>query len=477
MIKKILSRYSLKYPRSLIYMLQASEYKISDYFSWYRRTSDFRQVEKRKQLIKTPKAILLLVFTWLILGTLYMLAFSFFWINATPINYLACLLIVLVAPNFLAYAIFIPLLFIKIFIQWPAEYLILRQTKQKLQSHNAVKIAIAGSFGKTTMREILKTVLSEGKKVSAPPHSYNTPLGISQFVKNLKGDEEILVFEFGEYYPGDIKKLCQLVNPQIGIITGINEAHLEKFKNLERTANTIFELADWLKKNPVYINGENKLARQKAFSNHQIYTKQGMEPWNVKNLHTTLQGTSFTLSKGGATIEVRSQLLGIHQVGPLVAVAAIATYLGLSSSQIERGLNNTKAFDHRLEPKIDINGIVTLDDSYNGNPDGVNAVIDFLASLKNHRRFYVTPGLVEIGSRTESVHQQIGQRLAQAGIEKIILIKNSVTPFIEQGLKNAGYKGEILWFNDGLSAFSALPHLTVKGDVVLLQNDWPDQYQ
>jgi UDP-N-acetylmuramyl pentapeptide synthase len=82
-----------------------------------------------------------------------------------------------------------------------------------------------------------------------------------------------------------------------------------------------------------------------------------------------------------------------------------------------------------------------------------------------------------MGLRTEEVHRQIGKQLAQANIEKVILIKNSVTSYIEQGLKKEGYKGEVVWFGDALAAFAALPHLTVKGDVVLLQNDWPDQYQ
>jgi UDP-N-acetylmuramoyl-tripeptide--D-alanyl-D-alanine ligase len=130
-----------------------------------------------------------------------------------------------------------------------------------------------------------------------------------------------------------------------------------------------------------------------------------------------------------------------------------------------------------LEPKTDASGIVTLDDSYNGNPDGVRAVIDFLASLKGHRRFYVTPGLVEMGPRKEEVHHEIGRELAAAGIEKIILIKNSATPYIEEALKEKNYRGEIMWFDNALAAFAALPLMTVKGDVVLLQNDWPDQYR
>jgi len=81
-----------------------------------------------------------------------------------------------------------------------------------------------------------------------------------------------------------------------------------------------------------------------------------------------------------------------------------------------------------------------------------------------------------MGARKEAVHRDIGTRLAKANIEKVVLIRNSVTPFIEAGLKDANFAGEILWFSDMPQALSALSHMTISGDVVVIQNDWPDQY-
>lgn len=475
MIKNWLSRYHPRYPRSLVYMLQATEYNIGDYLRWHNRAEDFGNIEKRGRLKKTPKALALLVIAWLILAILYGIAFGFLWLGGAY-RYLFFLLFLLLAPYFLAYGIIIPLSTAKI-IQLPIEYLIVRQAARRLQKIKAVKIAIAGSFGKTSMREIIKTVLSEKKKTAAPPHSHNTPLGIAMFINSLKGDEEILIFELGEYYPGDVAKLCRLVNPDIGIITGVNEAHLQKFKNLERTAKTIFELADYLGNRPVYVNGENKIAGKNASSDHIIYSRESAGKWQIKEPRTDLNGTSFTLEKEGVKIETQSKLLGLHQVGPLAVAADIASYFGLTPEEIQKGIAKTSPFDHRLEPKTDTGGVITLDDSYNGNPDGVKAVIEFLAMLKNHRRFYVTPGLVEMGARAETVHEEIGRELVAANIEKVVLIRNSATPFIEKGLQENNYRGDILRFDNALSAFAALPHLTVKGDVILIQNDWPDQYQ
>lgn len=475
MIKKFLSHYRPRYVRSLAYMLQSSEYDIGEYLSWFHRVKDFSSVEKRKELKKTNKAIVIQVISWMFLLAIVSIAFYMFTFSTT-MGYGAGILTLILAPYLLAYGIIIPLLILKFFVQNPLEYVIIRRARNILAKHKGIKIAIAGSFGKTSMREMLRVVLSEEKLVAAPPHSYNTPLGISNFINTLTGNEEVLIFELGEYYPGDVRKLCALVQPDIGFITGVNEAHLQKFKTIDKTVSTIFELADYLKDKPTYVNGESEFAKKNSREGHFVYDRHGVGQLKTQNLHTDLGGTSFTLVHEGSELEISSSLLGLHQVGPLVAVADVAFSLGISEEGVKSGISKTKPFAHRLDPSYKEGGVVVLDDSYNGNPDGVRAVIDFLATLKGRRRFYVTPGLVEMGKQTEFIHKNIGIWLAEAEIEQVVLIRNSVTPYIEQGLKSANYQGVISWFDDAVYALSSLSLMTAEGDVVLLQNDWPDQY-
>lgn len=475
MMKNLLSRYRPRYIRSLIYMLQASEYDIREYLAWLGRVEDFSAVEKRKRLDKTPKALSLLALAWLTLLSWIVAIMGYANATGSDVPLVVGAVIVIFSPFYLPYLILIPLFIIQI-IQRPIEAFIIARARRALTKHPATKIAIAGSFGKTTMREILKTVLAEGKKVAAPPKNHNTPLGISRFVETLAGDEEMLIFELGEYYPGDIRALAELVRPDIGIITGVNEAHLQRFKTLERASATIFELADYLGEKPVYVNGESDLARRSAREGHILYSRAGVGSAKVEHPQTDLSGLSFTLVAGSSRLELSSSLLGLHQIGPLAAAACIATRLGLSPEQIKAGIAKTRPFDHRLAPSTDAAGVVTIDDSYNGNPDGARASISFLATLAGRRRWYVTPGLVETGARAGEIHRDIGRQLAQAKIEKVVLVKNSVTPFIERGLREAGYGGEMVWFDEALQTFAALPSLTAAGDVVLLQNDWPDNY-
>ncbi len=475
MKKRQLTKFNLCYPRTIVYMLQASEYKFRDYLYWYFRVEDFRNVECRKRLQRTTKSLFLLISAWLIVISFGMVGTFVLYTRPDIYGVVLFLLFILCGFYFLAYIIILPFLMVNI-LQYPIEMWITRNARQTLENHKALKIAVAGSFGKTTMREILKTVFSEEIKTVAPPFSYNTPLGISKFVKSLKGDEEILLFELGEHYPGDIKRLCRLIQPDMGVITGVNEAHLEKFKSLEKTTATIFELADYLKGKTVYINGESDLARQKALPEHILYTRQGVGGWKITHAKSDLSGTHFTIRKGDIILNLESGLLGLHQTGPLSMAAHMVFSLGVTEEGIVRGIKKTKPFSHRMEPKVESPGVTLIDDSYNGNPFGFYAAIDFLMYLTGYRRFYLTPGLVEIGEKTKEIHEEIGQKLANSGVEKVILIKNSVTGYIANGLKRANFKGDLLWFDDALSAFESLPYLTAEGDVVLIQNDWPDRY-
>lgn len=472
---QFLTRYHPRYVRSLVYMLQASEYDADDFLRWNARVRDFRRVEKRGRLKYTAKARVLAAFAWFAIAVVVLVIVVGISPTAGDIPHLVALIFFLFFPLMLPYLLASSTRLLNL-LQTSPERLIIRRAARKLEGHPGYRIAIAGSYGKTSMREILRTVLGEGKRVASPGGSHNTPLAIARFIEGLKGDEEVLIFEFGEYYPGDVRQLAEMVRPQMGIITGVNEAHLDKFRTLEKARDTIFELADYIGDGPLYINGESGSVQARLRARNRLYSREGLADLRVAAPETSLDGTSFTLERAPIRIKAQSKLLGLHQIGPLSAAAHVALLLKLDVNTVERGIAKTKPFAHRLERKDDAGGVVTLDDSYNGNPDGVRAAIEFLAGIEGRRRWYVTPGLVEMGAQSEEIHKEIGKQLAEAGIEKIVLIKNSVTPWIEKGLREAIYGGDVMWFDDALKCYEQLPYMTVLGDVVLLQNDWPDQY-
>ncbi|KKP61360.1 MAG: UDP-N-acetylmuramoyl-tripeptide-D-alanyl-D-alanine ligase [Candidatus Roizmanbacteria bacterium GW2011_GWA2_34_18] len=344
--------------------------------------------------------------------------------------------------------------------------------KNKIKKLNNVKIiGVAGSYGKTGMKDLLATVLAEKYRVVKTPESVNTPVGIARTILSQVNEKtEILVVEMGEYYPGDIKNICSIALPQISVITGINEAHLERLKSIDNGIKTIFEIAKNMKSNGILLlNAKDKLIKnnyKKFIARQEIYLYQAKG-----KIEFNEDASGFIYQK------IFFPLLGQYNLDKIDGVIYLAKKLGLNHQEIETGLKKIKTPAHRLQPILNREkNILVIDDSYNGNPDGVEEAIKTLSLFKKRRKIFVTPGLVEMGDKSREVHQRIGQRLNDV-VDLVILIKNSVTPDIEEGLIKAGFnQNNILMCNSMMEAQNNLNKIIKSGDVVLFQNDWPDNY-
>ncbi|MDE2312046.1 MAG: UDP-N-acetylmuramoyl-tripeptide--D-alanyl-D-alanine ligase, partial [Patescibacteria group bacterium] len=339
-------------------------------------------------------------------------------------------------------------------------------------------IGVAGSYGKTTMKEVLQKVLSTKYKVLSTPESVNTPVGIARFVLN-KVDEQcqVLILELGEHYRGDIKALCQIAPLDVSVITGINEAHLERLGSLDNVVATIFEAAEFGKNDAlVVLNADDKLvaANYKKF----IKPTQRMEKYQISDIQDSkfsAAGLGWTGKVNGVEVEIR--LLGEYALADASAAVTVGKHLGLSDQEICMGLLAVRPVEHRLQPMPSAANVLVIDDSYNGNPAGAAEAVKVLERFLGRRKIYLTPGLVETGTAAPAVHREIGRRLAGVA-DVVILIKNSVAGYIEEGIKQQaiGNRPQIIWFAGAPAAHEGLKDIVKSGDVVLLQNDWGDQY-
>ena len=225
----------------------------------------------------------------------------------------------------------------------------------------------------------------------------------------------------------------------------------------------------------VYVNSESEDAQPFIKPEYHLYSQRGMGDRKVKDVETSVEGTSFILTKGDANYQMKSGLLGRHQVGPLTLAVALADELGLTKKQIESGVAKTTSFEHRMQPRH-LHGAWIIDDTYNGNIEGMRAGLQFLDELKAQRKIYVTPGLVDQGKANETVHKQLGKLIANSNPDKVVLVRNSTTKFIQTGLKQGGYKGEVVIEADPLNFYTNMDHFVAAGDIVLMQNDWTDNY-
>lgn len=377
------------------------------------------------------------------------------------------------------------LLFIAFCINEPFEYIIRKRivakATAKLNSSDIVKIGITGSFGKTSVKEILKTVLSQKFRVLSTPASYNTPMGIALTVKGLDSTHDLFIAEMGARNKGDIKELADMIKPDYGVLTGVNNQHLESFGSLETIKDTKFELFEGLKKGGAgFFSSDSEGARElfDRFEGEKYAAGTSGENNYVyaTDIVTDERGMSFMLHiNGEKPVKCNTVLLGKHSVSNVCLAAAVAYKLGLTPEEIAMGVNRIPALKHRLELLPNNKNIVIIDDSYNSNEDGTRAAMEVLDTFKG-RKIVLTPGLVELGKMENLINMEFGKLLAQHADMVIVIGKHNAEMLIS-GLTDGGMSKENIMFAKSLNKGNALLNGIVKdGDVVLFENDLPDNY-
>ncbi len=352
----------------------------------------------------------------------------------------------------------------------------------KLKRSQVLKIGISGSFGKTTVKEILKSILSQKYRVLATPESYNTPLGIALTVNNLDSTHDIFIAEMGARNKGDIKEVAQMVNPMYGILTGVNSQHLESFGSIENIKDTKYELFENLTDGGEgFFCSDNKYAMELAerFRGEKYFAGTGGYEDNLvwaTDIVTDWHGTSFNLCiKGEEPVRCATVLLGKHSIRNICLAAAVAYKIGMSAKEIAFGIIRIQSVGHRLEIMPNNKGIVIIDDSYNANIDGAEAAMEVLDMFEG-RKIVVTPGLVELGKEEGVLNVEYGKMLAKHA-DVVIIVGRHNAEMILSGLIDGGMKKEDIRFAKNLNRGNEeLNKMAKSGDVVLFENDLPDNY-
>ena len=383
-----------------------------------------------------------------------------------------------------------------IFIQWyiivfanivnkPVEKLVFNHFKKlaktKLKDMKDLKkIAITGSYGKTSSKNILNDILNVKYNSYATEKSFNTMNGLMISINNkLDKFTDVFISEMGAFKRGEIKELCELIKPQYGILTIIGTAHLESFGSRENIQKAKFELIDSLPKEGIAILNMDD-SYQTSYKIKSECKKVWVSISNKKadvyaeNIKLSSKGTSFkvTFKESKESITLETKLLGNANVYNILQAVALAYHLGLTLDQIKTGAKRIKPIEHRLELKKygDIN---IIDDAYNSNPVGAKMAVDVL-SMMDGKRIIVTPGMVELGEKQYEYNMEFGRQIAK-NCDEVILIGEEQTKPILEGLKKEKYSEKnIHILNDVKEAFPLMKKLSEKNTYVLLENDLPD---
>lgn len=345
-------------------------------------------------------------------------------------------------------------------------------------------IGITGSFGKTTTKYVLNEILRHKFNVLKTPGSFNTTMGVTKIIRSeLKPIHEAFVVEMSAKKLGDIKELCDLVNPKYGLITAIGEQHLETFKTLENIKKTKNELMESLPDDGIaFYNMDDANTASLASAAKCRVVKYGIDADNldyrVDDLSIDGGGSTFsvTSTKSNELVSFQTKLLGKHNIYNIVGAIAVASELGIKLSEMVYPLRQLCAIPHRLELKKIGKGVVFIDDAFNSNPVGSKMALDVLKQISGQRKIIVTPGMIELGVKEEEYNEQFGEYIAEA-CDYVILVGKQQTLAIQKGLKTKNYLNKNLFVAvDFAAAKKHLDGMLQEGDVVLFENDLPDNY-
>lgn len=376
-------------------------------------------------------------------------------------------------------------LFVIVVINKPLEKMVtnhfINDAKRRLHEVPDLKIiGITGSYGKTSMKYYLQTLLQDKFNVLITPESYNTPMGIVKTIRSsLKPTHELFICEMGAKYVGDIKEICDIVHPDHGVISSIGPQHLETFGNMDNIISTKFELADAIPEGGMlFLNGDNEYitGNSKKYPSVFYRSKSSGDGYTTSDVSLSQLGTEFTVTApSGESERFQMKLVGEHNIINVVGAIAVANSFGIPLKSLKTSVRRIQPVQHRMQ-MIRRGNVTIIDDAYNSNPVGSKAAVETLNMLEGVR-ILVTPGMVELGRDEDDFNYKFGTYAAQ-NCDYILLVGKKHTEPIYKGVMDSGFPQEKCVVFDKLEEALSYAY-SIKGEghkYILLENDLPDNY-
>jgi UDP-N-acetylmuramoyl-tripeptide--D-alanyl-D-alanine ligase len=336
------------------------------------------------------------------------------------------------------------------------------------QFYSGPLVAITGSSGKTTVKNMVHAVLSRRGETLATEGNFNNEIGVPLTLLRLREELAFAVVEMGAAKAGDIDWLCELARPTVALLLNAMPAHLEGFGSVEGVAAAKGEIFDRLGASGVaVINADQPWARQwrkrAGAATIMDFGMQQPAAISARGIQSRgVEGISFTASTPVGDIAMRLALPGVHNVANALAAVAVGLACHISLTEIRDGLEALQPVNGRLRSLRSPQGAVVVDDCYNANPGSVRAAIDMLAACPG-RRTLVLGAMLELGDDSSALHRDIGTYAQAAGIEQLW----GVGPELDVCVTAFGAGGR--HFKDRAAALAALAGEFGEGDTVLIK--------
>ena len=358
----------------------------------------------------------------------------------------------------------------------------MNEARAILKEHNnLIKIGITGSYGKTSTKNIIQSMISEQYNSLMTPASFNTPNGITITIREmLKPIHQVFVCEMGADKVGEITELVNYVKPSIGVVTSIGPQHLATFGSLENIIKEKMQMIELLPKDGVgIINLDNEYIRNYEIQNKEVrvisygITSEDAD-YRAADITYTPNGSHFNVLYKDEKYEMETKLLGEHNVLNILSSIACARELNVPWETIQKGAKSMKQVEHRLEIKK-FNGYRFIDDAFNSNPVGSSMALEVMSYMPN-KRFIVTPGMIDLGSIQDETNREFGKKMKDK-VDVVILVGKQQTKQIYEGLQEVSFEMNNVHIVDNVKeAFNIVYREATPEDTILLENDLPDAF-
>jgi UDP-N-acetylmuramoyl-tripeptide--D-alanyl-D-alanine ligase len=334
-------------------------------------------------------------------------------------------------------------------------------------------IAVGGSNGKTTTKELLASVMRQQFRTLWSEASFNNDIGVPLTLLRLDTCHEMAVLEVGTNHPGELSPLVRMIEPQFGVITNLGREHLEFFGDLKGVADEQGWLAELLPPHgKLFVHGESPELERILRRTRVEVTRVGFGPdndWRVSAVRLDEAGATFQVETADAEFcgEYRVNLLGRHQVVNGLLAAAVGAESGLMRNEIQRGLAECQPPKMRMQVWT-VNGVRVLDDAYNANADSVLAALETLKEFPcQGRRVAVLGEMAELGPHSAEAHAEVGRRAAETRVDQLFAV-GKMAGVMGAAARAAGLM-HVTELGEAETSASAVKHFVRSGDVVLIK--------
>jgi UDP-N-acetylmuramoyl-tripeptide--D-alanyl-D-alanine ligase len=347
--------------------------------------------------------------------------------------------------------------------------------RDRRRKYKTPVVALTGSNGKTTTKEMISACLETTFPVLKTRGNFNNLIGLPLTLLNLTEEERVVILEMGMNVPGEIRRLTEIAEPDVGLITNIQKVHLEGMGSLERLKEEKGELFRRMKKNgTIIVNRDDPRVIDLAseFSGQRITF--GIEnPADVMAKEIRLraaEGTSFTLRIEGEEIEITLPLLGRHFVPNALAAVAVASLFGIEMKKAKEALEGFQPSPMRMEIVYLEGGKTLINDAYNANPGSMELALETLTEMKGKGRAIAVLGdMLELGSHTEEAHQQVGQKAEELSIDLLLTLGEQAPVVAESAIRHGLPPEKAKVVESHREAISILKEIMREGDWVLVK--------